>query len=171
MATKGKGTHVNRAGLADVFGVVTTTIDAWVRAGCPVVQRGSRGVEWTFNTAEVARWREDERVKQAAGDAPADVEALDKRKRLADTLMAELSLSKAKGEVAPVIEFERVTARLMATIRTNVMNVPSRAVLQLLGETDETAFKRKLRAELTLALEQSAESDLEPEDEDGGEEE
>jgi len=41
------------------------------------------------------------------------------------------------------------------------MNVPQRAVLQLLGETDERAFKEKLKAELVLALETSAEEELE----------
>ena len=39
-------------------------------------------------------------------------------------------------------------------------------VLQLLGESDETVFKTRLRAELTLALEQAAEAELELDDED-----
>ena len=44
------------------------------------------------------------------------------------------------------------------------MNVPQRAVLQLLGETDERVFKEKLKAELVLALETSAQDELEQED-------
>lgn len=166
MSTKGKGQLVNRAELSDVFGVVTTTIDAWVRAGCPAVERGSKGVAWTFNTADVARWREDERAKQAVGTAPQDAAELDKRRRVAETLTAELTLAKARDEVAPVEEFERATSRLLATIRANIMNVPARAVLQLLGETNAATFKEKLRDELTLALTQSADADLRLEDED-----
>lgn len=160
MSTPAKGSRVNRAGLADIFGVALTTIDTWVRAGCPVLERGGRGKEWAFDTAAVARWREQSAATAAAGDAPDDIEKLDLRKAAAETQIAELKLAQAKSEVAPVAEFEKATARLMATIRANVMNVPARAVLRLLGETNETAFKRVLREELTLALEQSAESDL-----------
>jgi phage terminase Nu1 subunit (DNA packaging protein) len=81
-------------------------------------------------------------------------------------LTAELELAKKKGEVAPVRDFERAQAKVFAQIRANVMNVPQRCVIQLLGETDETIFKDKLRKELTLALQAAAEADLTLEDED-----
>ncbi|WP_063888175.1 terminase small subunit [Burkholderia ubonensis] len=160
MSTRGKGRVVNRADLAEIHGVALTTIDAWVRAGCPVLQRGSRGIEWAFNTADVARWREDERAKAAAGTVPDDVEKLVLRKLQAETLTAELKLAKERDAVAPVAEFEKATARLLATIRTNMLNIPARAALRLLGETNETAFKRVLREEITLALETSADADV-----------
>ncbi|HDR9259616.1 TPA: terminase small subunit [Burkholderia vietnamiensis] len=166
MSTRGKGRVVNRADLAEIHGVALTTIDAWVRAGCPVLQRGSRGIEWAFNTADVARWREDERARAATGEAPDDREKLDLRRAKADTLRAELELAKARDEVAPVAEFEKATARLLATIRTNMLNIPARAALRLLGETNETAFKRILRDEITLALETSADADLALDDEE-----
>lgn len=65
---------------------------------------------------------------------------------------AELDLAKAKGDVAPVAEFERAQARMAAEVRANVMNVPARVALSLLGETDETRFKSVLRSELAAAL-------------------
>lgn len=68
---------------------------------------------------------------------------------------AELDLAKAKGEVAPVAEFERAQARMAAEVRANVMNVPARVVLSLLGETNESRFKAVLRTELAAALAQS----------------
>lgn len=157
---------VTRAGLSEVFGVALPTIDTWVRAGCPYLQKGSRGVEWRFDTAAVARWREQKAVADATGDAPVEEAELKRRKLLADTLKSELELAKAKGEVAPVAEFERATSAMMANIRQNVMQVPGRAVLQLLGEQDETAFKEKLRKELALALEQAANAELSIEDDD-----
>lgn len=80
---------------------------------------------------------------------------------------AELELALLRGDVASVREFERVQSAIMATIRTNVLNVSSRAVLQLLGCTDETEFKTKLRAELTLALETAADADLDLSEDDG----
>lgn len=153
------GVKLNRAGLAEHMGISLPTVDRWVKEGMPVVQRGSRGVEWVFDLSEVIRWWGDRKVEAATG-ATDDLEEIEKRTARAKMEKAELELAKAKGEVAPVREFERAQARIMAAIRQNVMNVTSRAVLQLLGETNETAFKQKLRAELTLALEQSAEAEI-----------
>ena len=48
---------VNRAELATLFEVSLPTVDAWVRKGCPVVERGGRGREWKFHFAEVFNWR------------------------------------------------------------------------------------------------------------------
>jgi terminase small subunit / prophage DNA-packing protein len=169
MATQQKGQQVNRAGLAAIFGVALTTIDTWVKNGCPVVQRGMRGVEWAFDTAAVGHWRTEYAARRAVGDAPDDMEKLELRKAKADTVKAELELAKAAGEVAPVADFEKATARLMATIRTNLLNIPARAALRLLGETDETAFKRILREELVMALETSAEEEVVEYDDEGEE--
>ncbi|QOE32734.1 terminase small subunit [Achromobacter phage Mano] len=168
MATSSKkGQIVNRTGLSDVFGVSLPTVDAWVRQGCPYVKRGTgRGQQWEFSTADVAKWLQERAAINAGGDDQADENELKKRKLRAETLKAELELAKASGEVAPVREFERAQAAAMAAIRANMRNVPGRAVLQLLGCTDETVFKQKLMAEIDLALVTAAEADLEPEDED-----
>lgn len=159
-----KGKQVTRQALADVFGVSLPTIDAWVRKGCPFVEKGGRGQEWKFNTASVSTWLRDRDVEEATGGIPDDFETLKCRKMLADAQLAELELAQKKGEVALIAEFERAQAMVFAAIRANIMNVPQRAVLQLLGETDERAFKEKLKAELVLALETSAEEELEEEE-------
>jgi phage terminase Nu1 subunit (DNA packaging protein) len=141
-------------------------VDKWVREGCPVRTRGRKGIEWAFYLPDVIEWFAKRKADAAGGDAKATEEELKRRKLEAETGKAELEFAKARGEVAPVREFERATAKLMAAIRANVMNVPARAVLQLLGETDETTFKQTLRAELTLALEQSAQIDFDLDDDD-----
>lgn len=161
MAAKNVGQDVNKTELCAIIGVSPPTVDAWVRNGCPIKQRGSRGVAATFNTADVTKWLQDRAREEASGTVIADEAELKRRKLAAETAKAELELARAKGDVAPVAEFERAQAMMMAAIRANVMQVPSRAVLQLLGETDEAEFKAKLRAELVLALETAAESDLE----------
>jgi phage terminase Nu1 subunit (DNA packaging protein) len=158
--------YVSRSGLAAVFGVAMPTVDAWVRNGCPYVQKGGRGVEWKFDTADVSKWKEQRAVEAATGNTAADESELKRRKLAAETAHAELELAKAKNEVAPVREFERAQAMLMAAIQQNILNVPSRAVLQLLGETDEMIFKTKLKAELAMALETAASTELQmPDDE------
>ncbi|QBK68898.1 terminase small subunit [Acinetobacter johnsonii] len=157
-----KGQNVSRAGLAEVFGVALTTVDSWVKKGCPVVVRGhGKGQEWKFNTAQISAWLQDEAVDRATGGIPDDLEELKLREQKAKTELTELELAERKGEVALIAEFERAQAMVFAAIRANIMNVPQRAVLQLLGETDERAFKEKLKAELVLALETSAEEELE----------
>ena len=160
-----KGQNVSRAGLADVFGVALTTVDSWVKKGCPVVVRGhGKGQEWKFNTAQISSWLQDEAVDRATGDIPDDMDELKLRKQKAETELAELELAEKKGEVALIAELERAQSMVFAAIRANIMNVPQRAVLQLLGETDERTFKEKLKAELILALETSAEEELEEEE-------
>lgn len=160
-----KGQNVSRAGLAEVFGVALTTVDSWVKKGCPVVVRGhGKGQEWKFNTAQISAWLQDEAVDRATGGIPDDLEELKLREQKAKTELTELELAERKGEVALIAEFERAQAMVFAAIRANIMNVPQRAVLQLLGETDERAFKEKLKAELVLALETSAEEELEEEE-------
>lgn len=82
------------------------------------------------------------------------------RKAAADATLAELAVIKAKGEVAPIAEFERALHMRNAIIQTNVMHVPARAVLQLLGETDERRFREVLTAELRTALKQAADTEI-----------
>lgn len=171
MAANGKGQAVNRTGLADVFGVSLPTVDGWIRAGCPVETRGSRGSQWEFNTAKVAKWLRDRAVTDATAGKPTDEAEIERRTKVAKMRQAELDLAKATGEVAAIRDFERAQAAAFAEVRANVMNVTQRVVVQLLGENDEATFKAKLNAELHLALQAAADADLvlaeeENEDED-----
>ncbi|MCU4481340.1 terminase small subunit [Acinetobacter ursingii] len=166
MADSKKGQIVNRTGLSEVFGVALTTIDSWVRQDCPVVVRGrGKGQEWQFNTAQIAKWLQDKAADDATGEIPDDINLLKLRKAKAETELAELELAEKKGQVALIAEFERAQAVVFGIIRSNMMNIPQRAVLQLLGETDARIFKEKLKAEIVLALETAAEAELE-DDED-----
>lgn len=142
------------------MGVSLPTVDRWIRDGCPAKQRGTKGIPWIFVLSDVVAWWGERQREAAAGTAPTDVEDARRRKLSAEAAMAELELAKARGDVAPVREFEMAQSKMMAIIRTNILNVPSRAVFQLLGETDEKVFKAKLRSELSLALEQAASEDL-----------
>lgn len=158
--------QLNRSSLAEHLAVSPPTIDRWVKDGMPVVQRGARGIEWIFDIADVIRWYAQRAVEQAAGNEPTDLAEIERRTAFAKMEMSELELAKKREEVATIRDFERAQAKAFAEIRTNVMNVPQRVVLQLLGETDETEFKAKLRAELTLALQAAAEADLTLSEED-----
>ena len=158
---KGRGQKVNRTQLADVFGVSLPTVDAWVRAGCPYDQKGAgKGRQWVFDTADVAGWLQSRARDEATGDGPVEEATLKRRKLQAETRRAELDLAKEIGLVAPVAEFERAQAKVNAVIRQNLMTVPTRVALRLVGETSEARIKEILRAEIGDALNRSATEEI-----------
>ena len=163
---KGRGQKVNKSGLAAVFGISLVTVEAWIRNGCPVEEKGAgKGKPWVFDTADVAAWREQRAAEEAGGESTQDEAALNKRKLLAQTLSAELALATEKGLVAPIEEFERVWAAVFARIRQNVMAVPQRVAATIVGERSEQRIKDVLRAELVTALTQSTKNDASDEGE------
>ena len=53
-----RGELVNRARMAALAGIAKTTLDEWVRRGCPVHRRArSKGSPAGFDTAAVFEWR------------------------------------------------------------------------------------------------------------------
>ncbi|MFM0321181.1 hypothetical protein [Caballeronia glebae] len=154
------GLTLNRTDMAACCGIDVKTLDAWVREGCPVSRPGSRGVPAEFNSADVWKWHEARLRAKLVAPVQQRRDELELRKLEAQTIAAELDLAKTRAEVAPVAEFEKMMGCRMAVIRTNVMQVAQRAAVQLLGETNETTFKTKLREELTLALITAAESEV-----------
>lgn len=47
----------NRAEVAEWFEVSLPTVSAWIRSGCPFIQKGGRGTPWVFDLLAVAEWR------------------------------------------------------------------------------------------------------------------
>lgn len=157
----GRGQILNRSQMADHLGVAMTTLDDWVKRGCPVVERGGRGRQWKFNSAKVRAWRDDDIRSEAQGTQLASLEELKKRKLAAETEQAELDLAKAKGELVPLEQFDRALAKAFGEVRAGMRNVvPGRAARRLIGEADETRFKDVLLEEIDHALEVLADSDL-----------
>ena len=50
------GQIANRGEMAGILGISPTTLDRYVQAGCPFLERGSGRREYKFNSAEVIRW-------------------------------------------------------------------------------------------------------------------
>jgi len=167
----GKGQKVNRQQLAAVFGISLPTVDAWRRAGCPYLAKGGSGREWTFDTADVAEWREQRAREEASGSDVQDEAALRKRKLIADLKIVELEALAKMGELAPVADMERALTRVMAEMQSKLRGAfVSRCVSQLLGEQDERKFKSVLLTEVDSTLEVLAGMDVtagdEPAEED-----
>ncbi len=157
---RGAGKEVSRTGLAEFFGVALNTVDHWVRAGCPAVKKGGPGRPWIFNTAKVAEWRELRVREEALGTTAASEAELKRRRLAAETQLAELKLAQEKRQVAPVDQMVRSLEAAFAEVRANMRNIPARAVRMLIGELDETRFKRVLLEEIDHALQSLADGDL-----------
>lgn len=159
---KGRGKKVNRAELADFFGISLVTVDSWVRAGCPFDERGNgtRGSQWKFDTADVSEWRTKRAVEEATGTATQDEEALKRRKTLAAVLTAELELAKARELVAPLDQMERALSKVFANIQVNLRSLPSKLSSRLIGETDERRLKSVMLEEIDKVLEALSKLDI-----------
>lgn len=158
---KGRGQILNRTEMADHLGIAMPTLDDWVRRGCPVVERGGRGRQWKFNSADVRSWRDEDIRRDAVGQDDASVDELRRRKLRAETLQAELELSRDRGELVPADTFDRAMAKAFGEVQANMRNVlPGRAARRLIGETDETRFKEVLLEEVDEALTALADADL-----------
>lgn len=125
MAVRGDGQKVNQADLAAIFGVTTVSIRAWERKGCPVVEKGSKGKSSFYNTAAVARWREEQAALAATGDTNAmDIEEARRRKVAAEAALAEMDLATRRGEYVLVEEVGVAVEAEYATIRANFLSMP-----------------------------------------------
>jgi phage terminase Nu1 subunit (DNA packaging protein) len=164
MPRKYRGQTVGKREIAQIFGVAESTVNEWIRRGCPVLDRGGKGIAWQINTAEVSEWLKKRAVEDVAGDTLADESELKRRKLAADTAKVELELAKVKGEVVPLKQLERALANTFAEVKTNIRNVPSRVSTTLIGETSETRIKEVVLEEIDLALEAMDEFDIHDED-------
>jgi len=161
-----RGKNVTRQEVADLFGVSHTTVDAWIKRGMPVSERGSRGKPWRINTAEVSAWLEQRAKESASGSDQADERELKRRKLAAETAKVELELARVRGEVVPLAQLERALANTFAEIKTNIRSVPSRVATAIIGESNETRIKAVILKEIDQALEVLGDFDLEPETDD-----
>lgn len=94
------------------------------------------------------------------GDAGAELTRERVRKTRADADLAELELAKARAEVAPLSDIARAWEGYTAQIRARMMQIPQRAVVQLVGESDETKIKSVLMGEIKLALSEASDPEI-----------
>lgn len=163
MPTSTKGKTLGKHEIAEFFGVTEPTVDQWVRRGCPVVERGSKGKQWKINTAQVSDWLRQRDIEQATGANLSDEQELKRRKLAAETQKAELEMLRVKGDLVPLAQLERQLSNTFAELKANLRNVPKRTATSLVGETNEVRIKEVLLAEIDQCLEVLAQFTLDEE--------
>ena len=118
----------NKVQLASWFEVSLPTVEAWVRKGMPVSQRGSRGVAWQFDLLEVARWKFGQPVESAPGLNGEQVDPAtlppSERKAWYESEIKRRELQVKDRELIPADEVERVTATGYAMIAQTLRSIP-----------------------------------------------
>ena len=119
----------------------------------PYLQRGQRGKEWTFDTADVFNWEKDQAIKDTVGDFTAVSEdEMKMRKLAAETGKAEIELAKARGEVAPLHDMEIAWRDSVLEFKARIRLLPSRVAGQMVGLDNETEIKAVLLDEVDQSL-------------------
>lgn len=115
--------RVNKAELAAWFDVSLPTIEAWIRRGMPISQRGSRGVPWVIDLLEVAEWRFSGR---ADNDGEIDPERLtpSDRKAWYEGEARRRDLQERDRELIPAIEVEQAIRTAFAAIGQSLRSIP-----------------------------------------------
>ncbi len=93
---------MNKREIAEKFEISLTTLDGWIRRGCPVVTRGARGKDWALDPDQVQAWREqrDGPGKQVQGDGdPSTLTAERTRKTRAEANIKEMQERQLSGEL------------------------------------------------------------------------
>ena len=128
----------NKAELAEFFGVALTTVDQWLRRGCPYVQRGSRGIQWKFDFLDVAKWK----YGAADDNVDEDPEKMPPKDRL-DWYRGNRERTKhmeEAGELIPAAVFETELAAVLKKIAVTMESLPD--VLERDADIDGSAVER-----------------------------
>lgn len=147
------GKKVNRAELAEFFGVSLPTISAWVTRGCPFLERGQKGKEWSFDTAQVAEWRREQAVADALGDtSKMDIEEANRRSAVANAEIREIELRRMKGELVEIADVAATVGDDYARCRARMLAIPSKITPRLSQLTDPAAIRATVETAITEAL-------------------
>lgn len=70
--------ELNKTECAEFMGVSLPTVEAWIRAGMPVIEEGTNGKAWRIQASEVWAWREAQRRAELTrrSEAQAAIEAM-----------------------------------------------------------------------------------------------
>lgn len=154
-----QGKLVSMSQLAEIQGVTIKTVDDWTKLGCPFVPHPSGSK--MFYTGEVGNWyinwyldKYKEKLIESAPEIEAKMDTFeaDRRKKVAEAMLAELKLAKEREQVANftdlVVNFGNACANIRATLISWSSLLPAR-----LAHKSETYIRKKIDKEVSDVLE------------------
>ena len=151
------GRHVTLTEVAEILGVGRTTVGGWIKRGCPYIQRADRNTRtpWMFDLSAVIAWKEQQAVLAAVGEsADAEIAGVRLRKMAAEAALAELTLSKQRGDAVSIGHIEQVWTDIVSTFRSKMLVLPQRIAPVIAGENSEKAIIKALQMHIFEALEE-----------------
>lgn len=132
MPSKHPANHVNRGECAAILGIEPPTLDAWVRKGCPFVQKGAKGRAWVFDPAAVLAWRDDWKAKSAkGGGGVTDLNDARQRKVDVERRLAELDLAEREGSLIPIKDVAELVEAEYTNVRSRLTALPGELATEL----------------------------------------
>ncbi len=113
----------NKAEVAEFYDVTISTIEAWIRRGCPVVQRGRRGSPWILDLLAIAEWRygatkDDDEVVDPDHMSPKD------RKDWYDGEKRRREIQVEDRELIPSSDYEQEYSRMIKLVAAGLETLP-----------------------------------------------
>ena len=148
-------TQFNKADVARFMGVSVNTVTQWVGKGLPYIQKGGAGKSWVFDMPEVVAWREEQIALAAVGDtASLDIDEARRRKLAAEAALAEIEVSKKRGEVVEIEAVADAVGDDYANVRAKLLSLPTKAAPQLAIIEDSAEAQGVLEKLVHEALEE-----------------
>jgi len=117
--------RANKAEAAVFFRIELATVNRWISRGMPVIQAGSRGVPWSIDLLEAARWRFGSLAPNDDGTT-VDPEVLEPRARK-DWYEGEkvrVALAVQNGDLVTVDEYRDELAGILKEVAATLETLP-----------------------------------------------
>lgn len=155
-STAGPARETNKAGLAEFFAVSLTTVDSWIRKGCPAIQRGSLSTPWVFDLLAVAEWRFSRGTDNHDEFDPELIPPAE-RKAWYESEVRRRDLQERDRELIPAAEVEQAADAALAVIADSVRQLQGRLATMTELPPSAIAFvDGMLRAEIDVLENQLA---------------
>ena len=144
--------RANKAQAAQFFDISLPTLEAWLRQGAPVVQRGARGISWVLDLLALAEWRFSSRTVQGG----IDPETLPpgERKLWYDGETKRRELQVRDRELIPAADVEQAIATAFSAIAQGIRSIPDHLERRIGCAPDVAeAVERMLDEEMTALSE------------------
>jgi phage terminase Nu1 subunit (DNA packaging protein) len=115
--------RANKAEVAIFFDVALTTVNDWVKKGCPVVQKGvGKGIPWLFDLLEVMLWKYGAQVRDDEL-SPEQMQPKE-RKDWYDSELKRTQLEQSQRKLIPAEEVEIAISTAFAVIAQHLRSMP-----------------------------------------------